>query len=54
MKVTNEQVLKLSKRDAELLVQALDAPPKIHKRLQQAAQRYMTKVKSQATANCVY
>lgn len=41
--IEREQVLKLSKRDAMRLVEALDAPSKIHPRLQQAAQRYVAK-----------
>ena len=36
----HEQTLKLSKRDALDLVNALDSEPKINQRLQQAAQRY--------------
>ena len=36
----HEQTLKLSKRDALLLVDALDSGGKSHPRLQQAAQRY--------------
>ena len=35
-----EQVLKLSKRDAMALVDALDAPARVHPRLQQAAKGY--------------
>lgn len=38
-----EQTLKLTKRDAMLLVDALDANAKSHNRLQQAAERYHQK-----------
>jgi len=38
-----EQTLKLTKRDAMLLVDALDSEAKPHARLQQAAQRYSKK-----------
>ncbi|MBU0653509.1 MAG: DUF1778 domain-containing protein [Gammaproteobacteria bacterium] len=38
--IEREQVLKLSERDAVLLAEALDAPAKVHPRLQQAAKRY--------------
>ena len=41
--VEREHTLKLSQKDSMLLVNALDAPAKIHSRLQQAAQRYTTK-----------
>ncbi|WP_020558709.1 DUF1778 domain-containing protein [Thiofilum flexile] len=41
--IEREQMLMLSKRDAMRLVEALDAPPKVHPRLQQAAQRYAAK-----------
>jgi len=35
-----ERSLKLSKQDAMMLVDALDSPPKIIPRLQQAAKKY--------------
>jgi uncharacterized protein (DUF1778 family) len=38
-----ERTLKLSQRDALLLVEALDAPVKKHVRLQRAAERYWSK-----------
>jgi len=41
--VEREQMLKLGKEDARMLVQALDAPAKSHPRLEQAAQQYHTK-----------
>ena len=40
----HEQTLKLSKRDALALVNALDSEPKLNQRLQQAAQRYDRKI----------
>ena len=39
----NEHSLKLSQRDASLLINALDAPTKPNLRLQQAAKRYESK-----------
>ncbi|MGK5094247.1 DUF1778 domain-containing protein [Deltaproteobacteria bacterium TL4] len=39
-----ERLLKLSQRDALMLVEALDAPEKPNLRLQQASQRYKGKV----------
>lgn len=41
--IESNQKLKLSKRDALALVDALDAQPKVNARLQQAAQRYESK-----------
>ena len=41
--IEREQSLKLSQRDATLLVNALDAPAQVHNRLQQAAERYANK-----------
>ena len=41
--IESNQKLKLSKRDALALVDALDAQPKVNTRLQQAAQRYESK-----------
>lgn len=41
-----ERLLKLSQRDAMLLINALDAPAKAHSRLQQAAQYYNSKTQS--------
>jgi uncharacterized protein (DUF1778 family) len=41
--IDDDQKLKLSKRDAMALIDALDAQPKINARLQQAAQRYENK-----------
>lgn len=38
--IEQEQVLKLSERDAALLAEALDAPANVHSRLRQAAERY--------------
>lgn len=38
--VGQEQMLQLSERDAALLAEALDAPARVHPRLQQAARRY--------------
>jgi len=38
-----ERSLKLSRRDALMLVEALDAPPKPNVRLQKASQRYKGK-----------
>lgn len=38
-----ENSLKLSQRDATLLVNAIDAPAKSHARLRQAAKRYKNK-----------
>jgi len=38
-----ERSLKLSRRDALMLVEALDTPPKINVRLQKASQRYKGK-----------
>ncbi len=38
--IEREQILKLSQRDAVLLAETLDAPAKVHPRLQQAAKRY--------------
>ena len=43
MIMERENSLKLSQRDAELLVNTIDAPAKSHKRLQQAAERYKNK-----------
>ena len=40
----HEQTLKLSKRDALALVNALDSEPKLNQRLHQAAQRYDRKI----------
>lgn len=40
----NMNTLKLSQQDAELLIQQLSKPVKIHKKLQQAAQRYAHKI----------
>jgi uncharacterized protein (DUF1778 family) len=42
--IERDQVLKLSQRDAMMLVEALDAPAKVHPRLQQAARRYDSKI----------
>lgn len=41
--IEREQSLKLSQRDATLLVNALDAPAKVHNRLQQAEEHYANK-----------
>lgn len=41
--IEREQLLKLSKHDAILLVDALDQPAKAHSKLQAAAKRYQTK-----------
>ncbi|WP_298607430.1 DUF1778 domain-containing protein [uncultured Thiothrix sp.] len=41
--IEREQILKLSKHDAMLLVDALDQPAKVHSKLQIAAKRYRTK-----------
>ncbi len=41
--IEREQLLKLSQADAILLANALEAPAKIHLRLQQAAKTYQTK-----------
>ena len=41
--IESNQKLKLSKRDALALVDALDAQPKVNTRLQQAARRYESK-----------
>jgi len=41
-----EHILKLSQKDTILLVDALDAPPKKHSRLQQAAQCYNNKTQA--------
>ena len=41
--IEREQLLKLNHADAELLLNALDAPAKTHSRLQQAAKTYQTK-----------
>ncbi len=43
MIMERENSLKLSQRDAELLVNTIDAPAKSYKRLQQAAERYKNK-----------
>ena len=46
MKIINNQVadiLKLSQQDAELLIRQLSKSAKVHKKLQQAAQRYTHK-----------
>ncbi len=42
----HEHSLKLSQRDATLLINALDAPTKPNLRLQQAAKRYESKTQS--------
>jgi len=44
--IEREQSLKLSHRDATILVNALDAPAQTHNRLQQAAERYATKTQT--------
>ena len=44
--IEREHTLKLSQKDSMLLVNALDAAPKTHSRLQQAAQRYNNKTQS--------
>jgi len=41
--IERERTLKLSKRDAVMLVAAIDAPAKVNPRLQQAAKRYESK-----------
>ena len=41
--IEREQLLKFSKHDAILLVEALDQPAKVHSKLQAAAKRYPTK-----------
>jgi uncharacterized protein (DUF1778 family) len=41
--IDDDQKLKLSKRDAMALIDALDVQPKINASLQQAAQRYENK-----------
>lgn len=41
--IESDQQLKLSKRDAIALVNALDAQPKVNARLQQAVSRYESK-----------
>lgn len=41
-----ENTLKLSQRDATLLVNAIDAPAKAHPRLRQAAESYKSKKQS--------
>lgn len=41
--IEREQLLRLSKHDAMLLVDALDQPAKVHSKLQTAAKRYYTK-----------
>lgn len=41
--IESDQKLKLSKRDAIALVDALDAQPEVNIRLQQAAKRYESK-----------
>jgi uncharacterized protein (DUF1778 family) len=44
--IERDQILKLSQRDAMMLIEALDAPAKVHTRLQQAARRYDSKTQS--------
>ena len=44
--IDREQTLKLSQRDAIMLVKALDSPAKNNTRLQQAAQSYSNKSQS--------
>ena len=41
-----QQILKLSQHDSKMLVDALDAPAKVHTRLQQAVHRYNNKTQS--------
>ncbi|MGI0118709.1 DUF1778 domain-containing protein [Zooshikella sp. RANM57] len=43
--IEQEELLKLSRRDAMMLVEALDAPPKSLPRLKEAAKRYKEKFK---------
>jgi uncharacterized protein (DUF1778 family) len=38
-----ERSLRLSKRDASMLIEALDAAPTLHRRLREAAERYEQK-----------
>ncbi|MFV2057802.1 MAG: DUF1778 domain-containing protein [Thiohalomonadales bacterium] len=41
--IERERTLKLSQRDAVMLVAAIDAPANVHPRLRQAAKRYVSK-----------
>jgi len=44
--IEREQSLKLSQRDAALLVNSLDTPTRVHNRLKQAAERYTDKTQT--------